>query len=123
MRAHLRAAMATALLSTAVVAHADPMTGARLREWIASDDGALHLAATMYITGVSDDDALLQAGQRKGLADRQPALAHACPARRANGEALRRSVARFIDENPEYRNEAAVVSVRRALTRDYPCHG
>ncbi|MBJ9895253.1 Rap1a/Tai family immunity protein [Burkholderia cenocepacia] len=122
MRIRFKAATAAALLAASIVAHAEPMNGAKLREWIASDDGALHLAATMYIMGISDDDAFLQVGQQRGYMNADPAPIHTCPARRgAKGEALRQSVAQFIDEKPEYRKEAAILAVRGALMRDFPC--
>ncbi|WP_261526133.1 Rap1a/Tai family immunity protein [Burkholderia multivorans] len=122
MRNRFKIGALAILLSGMGVAHADSMTGATLRDWIASNDGALHLAASMYIVGVSDDDALLQVAQRRGFMNADPAPIHVCPARqKAKGEELRTSVARFIDEKPEYRKEAAVFAVRGALSRDYPC--
>ncbi|EKS9914893.1 hypothetical protein L0Z11_11405 [Burkholderia multivorans] len=121
MDTRLKTGIVATLISFSAIAHAEQMTGAKLREWIASNDGALHLAATMYIVGVSDDDAFLQVGEQEGLIKSSGGPTHTCPARRAKGEAMRQSVARFIDEKPEYRNEAAVLAVRGALMRDYPC--
>lgn len=114
-------ALATALAACASL-HAKTTTGDELRDWLVSNDGALRLAATMYIVGVIDDDALMQAGEMQGLVDGKSAMTHFCPTQyQAKGVALQRSVARLIDDKPEYRDTAGVFAVRAALARDYPC--
>ncbi|MDI9684325.1 Rap1a/Tai family immunity protein [Burkholderia cenocepacia] len=122
MRILTRAAAGAASLAVCIGLQAKTMTGGELRRWITSNDGALRLAATMYIVGVIDDDALMQAGEMQGLVEHGSGVSHFCPTQyQAKGSALQHSVARMVADKPEYRDAAGVLAVRAALARDYPC--
>lgn len=109
------------VVCTAPAAHADQLTGQKLYEWIASSDGALHLAATMYIMGIADSDSAMQGAEHYGLRSTEEAPVHSCVFGKAKGEALRSSVRRMIDDYPALKKQHAFVAVRTALVRDYPC--
>ncbi|MCA8427835.1 hypothetical protein LGN30_32115 [Burkholderia seminalis] len=121
MLTRLKFAGAAALLVSSIGAHAEITTGAKLQEWLSSNDGALHLAATMYIVGVLDDDGVLQAAEMKGLMKPDQAPRHLCASGKAKGPELQQSVARMLNERPELKRMPAVLAVRAALARDYPC--
>lgn len=121
MLTRFKVAGSAALFVASMSAHAEITTGAQLQQWLTSNDGALHLAATMYIVGVLDDDGVLQAAEMKGLMKPGQAPRHLCAAGKAKGPELQQSVARMLDERPELKGMPAVLAVREALSRDYPC--
>ncbi|WP_107314012.1 Rap1a/Tai family immunity protein [Burkholderia metallica] len=122
MRVRTKAAAIAISLAICSGLQAKTTTGGELQDWITSNDGALRLAATMYIIGVIDDDALIQAGEMQGLSDSKSTVAHFCPTQyQAKGIALQQSVSRLVADKPEYRDAAGVFAVRAALGRDYPC--
>ncbi|WP_104012070.1 Rap1a/Tai family immunity protein [Burkholderia anthinoferrum] len=97
------------------------MTGQQLESWINSNDGALHLAASMYVMGVVDDDAVLQAGEIRGLTERS-SIVHMCVAGKANATKLRQIVGMAFQRDRELGAQPAVLVVRKAVAEAYPCN-
>lgn len=95
------------------------MTGQQLESWINSNDGALHLAASMYVMGVVDDDAVLQAGEIRGA--ERSSIVHMCPAGKANATKLRHIVGMALQRDRELRAQPAVIVIRKAVADAYPC--
>lgn len=96
------------------------MMGRQLESWINSNDGALHLAASMYVMGVVDDDAVLQAGENQGLTERS-SVVHMCAAGKATATKLRQIVGMALQRDQQLGAEPAVIVIRKAVADAYPC--
>ncbi|MBR8366900.1 hypothetical protein KDW55_26625 [Burkholderia sp. AU19243] len=108
------------LLVRSPSAEAATMTGRQLEGWINSNDGALHLAASMYVMGVVDDDAVLQASEIQGLTERSNVV-HMCAAGKANATRLRQIVGMALQRDQELGTQPAVIVIRKAVAEAYPC--
>ncbi|TPQ45793.1 Rap1a/Tai family immunity protein [Burkholderia vietnamiensis] len=96
------------------------MTGQQLESWINSNDGALHLAASMYVMGIVDDDAVLQAGENQRLTERS-SIVHMCVAGKANATKLRQIVGMALQRDRQLGAQPAVIVIRKAVADAYPC--
>lgn len=108
------------LLFPPLAAQATPMMGQQLESWINSNDGALHLAASMYVMGVVDDDAVLQAGENQRLTERS-SVVHMCAAGKANATKLRQIVGMALRRDRQLGAQPAVIVIRKAVAEAYPC--
>ncbi|WP_175761374.1 Rap1a/Tai family immunity protein [Burkholderia anthina] len=108
------------LLTQPLSVEAAAMTGQQLESWINSNDGALHLAASMYVMGVVDDDAVLQAGENQGLTERS-SIVHMCAAGKANATKLRQIVGMALQRDRHLGAQPAVIVIRKAVADAYPC--
>ncbi|WP_175812968.1 Rap1a/Tai family immunity protein [Burkholderia contaminans] len=108
------------LLFPPLAAQGTPMMGRQLESWINSNDGALHLAASMYVMGVVDDDAVLQAGENQGLTERS-SVVHMCAAGKATATKLRQIVGMALQRDQQLGAEPAVIVIRKAVADAYPC--
>ncbi|NRD83653.1 hypothetical protein FG484_13405 [Burkholderia pseudomallei] len=108
------------LLFPSFPAQAAPMLGRQLESWINSNDSALHLAASMYVIGVVDDDAVLQAGENQGLTDRSN-IVHMCASGKANATKLRQIVGMALQRDRELSAQPAGIAIRKAVADAYPC--
>ncbi|MBU9441084.1 hypothetical protein KTE62_05055 [Burkholderia multivorans] len=115
-----RAVLVAGFLFLPLSAKAAAMTGRQLESWINSNDDALHLAASMYVMGVVDDDAVLQAGENQGLTERSSVM-HMCAAGKANATKLRQIVGMALQRDRELGTQPAVIVIRKAVAEAYPC--
>ncbi|WP_175878025.1 Rap1a/Tai family immunity protein [Burkholderia sp. BCC0097] len=116
-----RAVLVAGFLFLPLSAKAAAMTGRQLESWINSNDGALRLAASMYVMGVVDDDAVLQASEMQGLTERSSAV-HMCAADKANATKLRQIVGMALHRDRQLGAQPAVIVIRKAVAQAYPCH-
>lgn len=116
----VRAVLAACLTVPPFAAQAAPMMGQQLESWINSNDGALHLAASMYVMGVVDDDAVLQAGEILGVTERS-SIVHMCVAGKANATKLRQIVGMALQRDRQLGAQPAVIVIRKAVADAYPC--
>ncbi|MCA7900723.1 hypothetical protein LGM39_15190 [Burkholderia cepacia] len=123
MHARFKVAAAIALLSATTAAHAEAITGGKLAEWINSDDGALHLASTMFITGIVDADSLNKStmAMNASVARTSYSGEHLCIPTGTAPKDLRSKVSAFASAHPEYAALPAAVLVRRSLGESFGC--
>ncbi|WP_157768082.1 Rap1a/Tai family immunity protein [Burkholderia ambifaria] len=115
-----RAVLVAGFLLLPLSAKAEAMTGRQLESWINSNDGALHLAASMYVMGIVDDDAVLQAGEIQRLTERS-SIVHMCVSGKANATKLRQIVGMALQRDRQLGAQPAVIVIRKAIAEAYPC--